>query len=216
MYGGGGFATSGSTSGSTHTRHSLSLLDQRVRSIYLLSLSVTRTGPYLAPKLYASGTGSSPAKKCGRSWLGRCCASPRRSPRSRRRASLGARRFSRPSTAPPHAAACCASRQNDDDRLSNFWGRISDPLNSPSPRTGLSLIQSFENAFAVGQKVHACYDVLEQVGKGLELGLKGFGLCLAFIVISVASTVPTWMKSILRAEEGSCLLCTIQTPLEIR
>ena len=85
-----------------------------------------------------------------------------------------------------------------DDRLSNFWRRISDPLNSPSPRTGLSLIQSFENAFAVGQKVHACYDVLEQVGKGLELGLKGFGLCLAFIVISVASTVPTWMKSILR------------------
>ena len=197
MYGGGGFATSGSTSGSTHTRHSLSLLDQRVRSIYLLSLSVTRTGPYLAPKLYASGTGSSPAKKCGRSWLGRCCASPRRSPRSRRRASLGARRFSRPSTAPPHAAACCALRQNDDDRLSNFWGRISDPLNAPSPQTGLSLIQSFENAFAAGRKV-ACYDGLEQVGKGLER----FGLILAFIAISVAPTVPTWMKSVLWAGSG--------------
>ena len=88
----------------------------------------------------------------------------------------------------------------DDDRLSNFWrfwGRISDPLNAPSPQTGLSLIQSFENAFAAGRKV-ACYDGLEQVGKGLER----FGLILAFIAISVAPTVPTWMKSVLWAGSG--------------
>jgi hypothetical protein len=118
--------------------------------------------------------------------------------------SHGARPFSRPSIVPRSMLRLEA----DDDRLSNFWrfwGRISDPLNAPSPQTGLSLIQSFENAFAAGQKV-ACYDGLEQVGKGLEkgleLGLKAFGLILAFIVISVAPTVPTWMKSVLWAGSG--------------
>ena len=105
--------------------------------------------------------------------------------------SHGARPFSRPSIAPRSMLRLEA----DDDCLSNFWrfwGRISDPLNAPSPQTGLSLIQSFENAFAAGRKV-ACYDGLEQVGKGLER----FGLILAFIAISVAPTVPTWMKSVL-------------------
>ena len=70
--------------------------------------------------------------------------------------SHGARPFSRPSIAPRSMLRLEA----DDDCLSNFWrfwGRISDPLNAPSPQTGLSLIQSFENAFAAGQKV-ACYD----------------------------------------------------------
>ena len=74
----------------------------------------------------------------------------------------------------------------------NFRDRLLDPLNAKSYLTGRSLIQSAEMAFVAGQKVAG-----QTVADGLVQSATVLATVVAFVIISVAPTVSTWMKSVL-------------------
>jgi hypothetical protein len=74
--------------------------------------------------------------------------------------------------------------------------RLLDPLNAKSYLTGRSLIQSAEMAFVAGQKV-AGREAGQSVADGLVQSATTFAAVVAFVIISVAPTVSTWMKSVL-------------------
>ena len=78
------------------------------------------------------------------------------------------------------------------DQVSNFRYRILDPLNAKSSLTGLSFFQSTEMAFVAGQKVAG-----QAVADGLVQSATVFAAIVSFVIISVAPTVSTWMKSVL-------------------
>jgi len=87
--------------------------------------------------------------------------------------------------------------------LFNFGDRILDPLNAMSYLTGRSLIESAEEAFVAGQKVagQAVADGLVQsatvVGLSLKSAMIQFAAVVGVVIITVAPTVSTWMKSVL-------------------
>ena len=70
--------------------------------------------------------------------------------------------------------------------------RLLDPFNAKSYLTGRSLIQSAEMAFVAGQKVAG-----QTVADGLVQSATVLATVVAFVIISVAPTVSTWMKSVL-------------------
>ena len=70
--------------------------------------------------------------------------------------------------------------------------RLLDPFNAKSYLTGRSLIQSAEMAFVAGQKVAG-----QTVADGLVQSATVVATVVAFVIISVAPTVSTWMKSVL-------------------
>ena len=74
----------------------------------------------------------------------------------------------------------------------NFRDRLLDPFNAKSYLTGRSLIQSAEMAFVAGQKVAG-----QTVADGLVQSATVLATVVAFVIISVAPTVSTWMKSVL-------------------
>ena len=74
----------------------------------------------------------------------------------------------------------------------NFRDRLLDPFNAKSYLTGRSLIQSAEMAFVAGQKVAG-----QTVADGLVQSATVLATVVAFVIISVAPTVLTWMKSVL-------------------
>ena len=87
------------------------------------------------------------------------------------------------------------------DFLFNFGDRILDPFNAISYLTGRSLIQSVEGAFVAGQKVagQAVADGLVQAATvvAFQKTMIQFAAVVGFVIISVAPTVSTWMKSVL-------------------
>ena len=87
------------------------------------------------------------------------------------------------------------------DFLFNFGDRILDPFNAKSYLTGRSLIQSVEGAFVAGQKVagQAVADGLVQAATvvAFQKTMIQFAAVVGFVIISVAPTVSTWMKSVL-------------------
>ena len=74
----------------------------------------------------------------------------------------------------------------------SFRDRLLDPFNAKSYLTGRSLIQSAEMAFVAGQKVAG-----QTVADGLVQSATVLATVVAFVIISVAPTVSTWMKSVL-------------------
>ena len=85
------------------------------------------------------------------------------------------------------------------DFLFNFGDRILDPFNAISYLTGRSLIQSVEGAFVAGQKVagQAVADGLVQSATAIQTTMIQFAAVVGFVIITVAPTVSTWMKSVL-------------------
>jgi len=85
------------------------------------------------------------------------------------------------------------------DFLFNFGDRILDPFNAKSYLTGRSLIQSVEGAFVAGQKVagQAVADGLVQSATAIQTTMIQFAAVVGFVIITVAPTVSTWMKSVL-------------------
>ena len=85
------------------------------------------------------------------------------------------------------------------DRLSYFRDRILDPFNAKSYLTGRSLIQSVEGAFVAGQKVagQKVADGLVQSATAIQTTMIQFAAVVGFVIITVAPTVSTWMKSVL-------------------
>jgi len=81
--------------------------------------------------------------------------------------------------------------------LFNFGDRILDPFNAKSYLTDRSLVESAEEAFVAGQKEIADGLVQSATVVAFQATMIQCAAVVGLVVITVAPTVSTWMKSVL-------------------